>query len=252
MTITWSRMCYHRSVSCYVYRPGNICLSRRPEGTNGLFLTIAYKPLIIHWLKNVNDSVRMPPALYKFGHTSQYVMEQIMERRERLWNPSQLYWLSEKPDPVCLPRLLFISQAWNTARHEEDRLVTYISYWKWRSDARVKKPPFRKKHHASRIYDCGVYGNQGLRQDMDLNHRLKFCSRHKLLLISTKTGLVLHSLQQLIHLLIRSQTYHSSTFWSVKVVQIIQKSHLHGYTVHQWYQTFFSPTNAHVEFIKTN
>ena len=27
---------------------------------------------------------------------------------------------------------------------------------------------------------------------------------------------------------------------------------LHGYTVHQWYQTFYSPTNAHVEFIKTN
>ena len=26
----------------------------------------------------------------------------------------------------------------------------------------------------------------------------------------------------------------------------------HGYTVHQWYQTFYSPTNAHVEFIKTN
>ena len=27
---------------------------------------------------------------------------------------------------------------------------------------------------------------------------------------------------------------------------------LHGYTVHQWYQTLYSPTNAHVEFIKTN
>ena len=27
---------------------------------------------------------------------------------------------------------------------------------------------------------------------------------------------------------------------------------LHGYTVHQRYQTFSSPTNAHVEFIKTN
>ena len=29
-------------------------------------------------------------------------------------------------------------------------------------------------------------------------------------------------------------------------------NNLHGYTVlHQWYQTFSSPTNAHVEFIKT-
>ena len=27
--------------------------------------------------------------------------------------------------------------------------------------------------------------------------------------------------------------------------------HLHGYTVHQWYQNFSSPTNALVEFIKT-
>jgi len=78
-------------VSCYVCRPGNICLSRRPEGTNVLFLAIAYKSLIIHWSKNVNDSVRMRPALYKFGHTSQYVKEQRMERRERLWNTSQLY-----------------------------------------------------------------------------------------------------------------------------------------------------------------
>ena len=25
---------------------------------------------------------------------------------------------------------------------------------------------------------------------------------------------------------------------------------LDGYNVHQWYQTFYSPTNAHVEFIK--
>ena len=30
-----------------------------------------------------------------------------------------------------------------------------------------------------------------------------------------------------------------------------EPSHLHGYTVHQGYQTFSSPTNAHVEFIKT-
>ena len=28
-------------------------------------------------------------------------------------------------------------------------------------------------------------------------------------------------------------------------------SNLHGYTVHQLYQIFSSPTNAHVEFIKT-
>ena len=27
---------------------------------------------------------------------------------------------------------------------------------------------------------------------------------------------------------------------------------LHGYTVYQWYQILYNPTNAHVEFIKTN
>jgi hypothetical protein len=101
VTVTWSRMCYPRSVSCYVCRPGNIRLSRRLEGRSVLFLAIAYEPLIIHWLKNVNNSARMPPALYKFGHTRQYVAEQIMERRERLWHPSQLYWWSEKPNSIC-------------------------------------------------------------------------------------------------------------------------------------------------------
>ena len=30
------------------------------------------------------------------------------------------------------------------------------------------------------------------------------------------------------------------------------KMNLHGYTVHQLYQTFYRTTNAHVEFIKTN
>jgi len=37
-----------------------------------------------------------------------------------------------------------------------------------------KKPPIRKKHHASRIYDCWVLENQGLRESMDVNHRLNF------------------------------------------------------------------------------
>ena len=32
--------------------------------------------------------------------------------------------------------------------------------------------------------------------------------------------------------------------------RIYVTSNLHGYTVHQWYQTLYSPTNAHVEFIK--
>ena len=27
---------------------------------------------------------------------------------------------------------------------------------------------------------------------------------------------------------------------------------IHGYTVHQRYQTLYCPANAHVEFIKTN
>jgi len=102
VTVTWSRMCYHRSVSCYVCRPDNICLSQRPEGKNDLFLVIAYKFLIIQWLKNVNDPTRMPPALYTIGHRSQYGAEQRMERRERMWNPSQLYWWSENPKLVCL------------------------------------------------------------------------------------------------------------------------------------------------------
>ena len=35
-------------------------------------------------------------------------------------------------------------------------------------------------------------------------------------------------------------------------LQIRTSVTLHGYTVNQWYQTFYNPTNAHVEFIKTN
>ena len=37
--------------------------------------------------------------------------------------------------------------------------------------------------------------------------------------------------------------------WGLQMCNI--ECYLHGYTVHQWYQTFSSPTNAHVEFIKT-
>jgi hypothetical protein len=43
----------------------------------------------------------MPPVLYKFGRTSQYVTERRMERRERLWNTSHICWWSEKPNPIC-------------------------------------------------------------------------------------------------------------------------------------------------------
>jgi hypothetical protein len=204
VTVTWSRMCYHRFVSCYVCLPDNICLSRRPEGTNDLFLAIAYKSLIIPWLKNVNDSTRMPPALYTIGHTSQYGAEQRMERRERMWNPSQLYWWSENANPVCLfhglPFLVFRSFYKPEIQLGVSRILWLLTYCNENGAlTHVKKRPFRKNHHASHKYDCGILGNQSLRQNMDVNH-----SRHKLLLISTNTGLTLHSWQKLIHLLILS------------------------------------------------
>lgn len=161
VTVTWSRMCFGRSVSCYVCRPGNICLSRRPEGTNGLFLPIGYKLLTIYWLKNVNDSARMPPAFYKFGHTSQYVTEQRMERRERLRNPSQLYWWREKPNQIWpfhgFAFLVFCSFhkpeiqlgvsgiLWLLTHYNENDALTHLS----------------KNHHSARTITCRAYTTAG-------------------------------------------------------------------------------------------